>query len=383
MSGIKIRGTLIYKDGMESDGVVEIENGVIAGAHPYSKSDGRVDYDFSGQYIGPGFVDVHIHGANGADFVCGDGSAFKRILAYCAAHGTTSVLAALPASPANAIDAALAAIGCFMCEYEKEPLGCAAILGVHLEGPFINRDMPGAMDVDCILPPSLEQYRHWEKTGSLKMITLAPEVPGAREIIQYASRVPGMIVSAGHTKASYEEIVGAAGWGLNHLTHFYNAMTGLGHREPGAAGAGLFCPELTLELITDFIHVHPRMVALAWRIKGADSICLVTDSVELAGLPNGRYADKKGAVKTMLDGKITTAGGTLAGSAHTLNRAVRNMTRCGAPIWEAWRMASYQPARKLKMEHIIGALKPGLRADLAVLDKDFLCTAAFIDGRKV
>jgi len=383
MAIVKIKGILVKKGEVQRDSLIEIEDGIIAATYPAAGYSGVVDYNFSDYYVGPGFIDLHLHGANGTSFTHGGHDDYVKILKYCASHGTTSVLAGISTCPKAETDAALTSFGQYISRAKTNYYACAKILGVHLEGPFISPEKPGAMDPAYIASPSLEQYKLWESSGILKMITLAPEIAGSKEVIEYASACPGVIVSAGHTTANYEQVNEAVKWGLSHLTHFYNAMMGLNHREPGAVGAGLFNPGLTIELISDFIHVHPKMLELAWLIKGTDGICLVTDSVELAGLSDGCYINKNGAKRIVQGSKITTENGTIAGSAHSLDTAVHNMVECGATVWDAWQMASYNPATKLGMEHEIGSVAAGMCADLAVLDKSLKCVASFVDGKMV
>ncbi len=378
MTKISIKGIIVGEQALESESVVEVESGLIAGIYAAEQYTGAIDYDFTGHYVGPGFIDLHFHGAMGAGFMEAGDDAYAKMLKHCAAHGTTGILAGISTAPLPDMDAALDGVARFM----RKPSAFSKILGVHLEGPFINTGKPGAMDPKNALIPSVEQYKRWEVTNVVKMITLAPEIEGAKEVITYAAS-RGAVVSAGHTLADYGQINEAAAWGLNHLTHFYNAMTGLNHREPGAAGAGLFNAGITIELISDYIHVHPKMLELAWRVKGAGGICLVTDSVEFAGLPSGEYISKHGEKRVVSGNKITTGGDTIAGSAHTLDAAVRNMHACGVPLWEAWQMASVNPAAKLGLQNELGTLDVGMRADIAVLNKELACAAAFVDGKPV
>ena len=381
MADMKIKGTLVLKDGLQRDGIMEVEKGVITAVYPAVKSSGKVDYDFTGHYVGPGFIDIHIHGALGKGFArCGSEN-YPLILDHCAAHGTTSVLAGIATSAKEVVDTALSSIKRYISDTQAKEAVTAKILGAHLEGPFLSPAVPGAMESSLIVPPSIAQYKQWEETGIVKMITIAPEVEGAKELIEYIFSKSCVIISAGHTKASYEQMNEAASWGVDHLTHFYNAMTGLKHREPGVAGAGLFNPALTIELISDFIHVHPIMITLALRIKGINGICLVTDSVELAGMPNGVYRDGNGVQRIVDDSKLTTATGALAGSSHTMDMAVHNLVACGAGVWEAWQMASHNPAKKLGLDDRLGVIIPGALADLAVLDDSLTCVAAAIEGQ--
>jgi len=368
---MRIKGNLVFPDEVRR-GVIEFSE-QIEGIY----EDGAADLDFGDAFIGPGLIDVHFHGAMGENFNESDESGTKKILEYCLRHGTTSCLAGITTDTVECMSAAVVKIAAYMKSHK--PGGAfAELLGVHLEGPFLNPEVCGAMNPRLIIPAEIGLYQKWEDSGVVKMITLAPEQPGARELIAYIKSKDGCVVSAGHTNATYEQMREAALNGVSHVTHFYNAMTGLHHRQPGTAGGALFS-DAALELITDDIHVHPAMCNLVYKLKKPEQVCLVTDSVAAAGLPDGEYEINSHTV-FVSGGRNTLADGTLAGSSHTMDRAVKNTARF-VPVNDAWTMASYTPAKELGLLGERGVLKPGNFADFAVLSETLLPEATFVRGK--
>ena len=281
-------GSLVLPDGILEQGVLGVENERIEAVLRPDEFDGAVDFDFGDSYVGPGFIDLHFHGCVGHEFTGGESAGFDKILAHCVKSGTTGVLAGIATAPFEKMKAATNMVQ----KYMGEKNGCgrqAELIGVHLEGPFVNPTARGAMKPEWMLPPSVASYREFEESGVIRMITLAPELEGADDLIRYIAENSSVIVSAGHTRASCEQISRAAGFGVTHLTHLFNAMTGLHHRQPGAAGAGLFDDRLTVEIITDKIHVHPKMYELALKMKGAGQ-----------GLPYNRFRRGRRAARRRL-----------------------------------------------------------------------------------
>lgn len=325
--------------------------------------------------IVPGFIDCHIHGGDGADFMDAEDAGNARILAFHARHGTTALAATtLSASPSD-LQKAVAAIA---RASRAEPKG-AQICAIHLEGPYISPERAGAQDPSSIRPADVQEI-----TGLLAealelrwMITLAPELAGARDLIEhFHDRVR---FSIGHTAADYETAVAALSWGASHFTHLFNAMTGLHHREPGAAGAALLSTEATAELIADGIHVHPALLHLAVRMM-PHRVALVTDAIRACGLADGTYKLYRHDV-TVAGGVARLPGGELAGSLLTMSSGVRNMVeRVRLPIESVIPLATEVPARVLGIADHKGRLEPGYDADVVLLDGRLGVERVFVRG---
>lgn len=335
--------------------------------------------DAGGCYVLPGFVDVHLHGGVGYDVMDGDPHAVLEIARFHAQHGVTSLLpttmTAPPAETLRAVEAVAQAI------HEAVPRreAGARILGVHLEGPFISPQFPGAQPATHIRPPDVQEFLQLVATGPVRMITLAPEQSGALELIR-AAAARGIITVLGHTNATYEECQAGVALGLSQATHTYNAMRGLHHRQPGALGAVLADDRIDAQLIADNIHVHPAAMAILARCKGVDHTILITDAMRAAGLPPGEYT-LGGQAVTVADGECRLADGTLAGSVLTMERALANFVAAtGMTLAEAWPASSQVAARALGLAHEIGRIAPGYRADLVLLDADFAVVATIVDG---
>jgi N-acetylglucosamine-6-phosphate deacetylase len=258
----------------------------------------------------------------------------------------------------------------------------ASLLGAHLEGPYIDSARRGCHDPALVRSAQLEEYARYLESGVVRIITLAPELPGNDQLVEVAHQ-ENVVVSAGHTRASYEELLSAARRGVSMVTHLYNGMEPMHHRNPGAVGAALQLGELRCELIADNLHVHPAMLDLALRCKGPDRIVLVTDAMRGTGMPEGKYA-LGGLTVSVRSGAARLADGTLAGSTLTLNRAVRNMAAAtGLTVTEALPMASLNPARVLGLAHRKGTLAPGMDADLILVDDEMHVALTMVAGRIV
>ena len=250
---------------------------------------------------------------------------------------------------------------------EQEP--AARVLGIHLEGPWISREFKGAQNERFIVPPTAESVATIlaEGNGAVKIVTLAPELPGAERAMQ-TLRGQGICISIGHTGAGYEQALRAVELGATHVTHCFNGMTGLHHRQPGVAGAALLCDQLFAELIADGVHVHPDVMRLLIRVKGRERVMLITDSMSATELSDGTYA-LGGQEVYVRDGRASLQDGTLAGSTLTLDRAVRNVVHlCGVALHDAVYMASAVPAQAIGLGDRKGQIRPGYDADFTILD---------------
>lgn len=335
----------------------------------------------------PGFIDLHIHGAAGADVMDATPEALATMARALPQEGTTAFLATTITAPAERIETALANVDRYLREAkaadgrEQGNRGEAEILGIHLEGPFISKKHAGAQPLDSIVPGDIALFRRWQQISGrrIRLVTLAPEEEGILPLIE-ALREEGVIASIGHTDADYDQVGKAVEAGATHVTHLFNTMTGLHHRKPGTVGAALTSTALMVELIVDGIHVHPAAISLTYKAKGKEGITLITDAMRAKCLKNGIY-DLGGQRVFVSDGKATLSDGTLAGSLLKLDQGVRNMVRfSGCALEEAVFMASYNPAKELGILNRKGSLAIGKDADLVLLNSKGEVEATFCRG---
>jgi N-acetylglucosamine-6-phosphate deacetylase len=337
--------------------------------------------DGRGGWLMPGFIDMHVHGGYGADFMDANARSFDTITRFHASHGTTGMLATTMTAPKAAIEAVLQAAA----EYQASGMPYASLYGVHLEGPFISEKWPGAQNPAHIKAPQLEWLKQWNATwpGLIRQLTLAPEKPGAAETISWLSS-HNIVAACGHTDALYEDVVSAADAGLTQAVHTYNAMRGLHHREHGTLGAVLTDERIHAELIADGLHVHPAAVRLLVAAKSRDSVILITDAMAAAGMPDGDYSLGGLAVVVKAGEARLRDGGALAGSCLTMAGAVRFIrehTRLSMP--EISRLASGNAAKQLRISERTGSIEPGKQADLVLLDTQLHVQQTWVQGRPV
>ena len=320
----------------------------------------------------PGFIDLHVHGGGGFDTMAG-GDAIAHIARVHAEHGTTSMLATTMTAPHAEITAALRALSPHI---QARPARGARVLGVHLEGPYINASRLGAQP-DFARPATLADVLALHALAPLKLITMAPELPGHLALIVQL-RAHGFVVQVGHSAGTYEDGVAALEAGASGFTHLFNAMTGLHHREPGMAGAALAHAERA-EIIPDLLHVHPGALRVALRcIPG---LYCVTDSTAAAGMPDGQYRLGQHTVNKCLGG-VRLADGTLAGSALTMDQALRNLVGLGLTLAEASRRTATLAAQHLGLADR-GLLQPGAWADVVSLDTALRVLQVHVEGEAV
>lgn len=345
---------------------------------------GGETHDAGGGWIFPGFIDVHVHGGGGADTMDGAVEAIETIARTHARHGTTALLPTTMTAPHDQIMAAARAVRAAMGSSKGASWPGARVLGMHLEGPYINPKRAGAQD------PKWTRRADLNELGAIlsvledgfKLATIAPEVPGGAEALEYLHRA-GVVVSIGHTDATMEEATEAFRAGAGHVTHTYNAMRELHHRDPGTVGAALLSEQALCEVIADGIHVHPDAIRLLWMMKGTSGVCLVTDAIEAADMPDGTY-QLGGQPVVVKDGACRLENGSLAGSILTMERAVRFMVReVGVPPADAARMASLNAAAQLRISGRKGSLKVGKDADVVLLDTDFQVVKTWVEGKLV
>lgn len=333
--------------------------------------------DARGLWVAPGLVDVHIHGAMGHDVMDATPEALGTVANYLAQRGVTSWLPTTMSAPRAAIDAAIANVA--SC---PQPRDGAQHLGVHVEGPYLNERYRGAQAQDALRTPDPAEYDAWLGDDAVKLITLAPELPGAAALLE-AGRRRGIEFAVGHSGADYEAVLVAADRGLRQATHTFNGMAGLHHRRPGTLGAVLDDGRVFAQLIGDGLHVHPAMVRLLLRAKGRDGVLLISDSMRAAGLGDGDF-DLGGQVVAVREGMARTQDGALAGSTVTLDEILRRVMHfTGLTIEQALPMASTVPATAMNMQGRVGVLQPGADADVILLDDEARVQLTMVAGRVV
>lgn len=380
-----VNGKIVSPKGIIEDGAVTVENGVIT----YVGSTAGIPQDVAeletvdaaGKYILPGFIDVHVHGGMLEDFSNPSKAGIDAITKLHASQGTTTMLATTMTMPKDVLDEVLVEVQSYM----ENDMPYAQLGGVHLEGPFISPKWPGAQNPAHIVPPNKDWIEQWEEQypGLIKQVTFAPEREGSHELIRFL-RKKGIAAAAGHTDATYEDIMSAQAVGLNHSVHMFNAMTPLHHRKPGTAGAILSTPAISAEIIADGIHVHKAAIKLLASVKTDHNLLLITDAMSAAGLGNGDYM--LGDLPVVVKDNVCTlkeSEGTLAGSTLTMIRGFRYLVQeVGLSIERASEAASGNPARLLRMDHITGSIETGKQADLLVVDTDLELQQIWIKGRQ-
>ena len=331
----------------------------------------------------PGFIDVHIHGAGGRDVMEGTSDALATVTAKVARFGTTSLLATTVTAEADETCRAVQGISKYITSQHEALEPRAEILGVHFEGPFLSRERRGAQSAQVLQPPSAEYLQRLlhAASGNARILTIAPELLGAMPCID-AARSLGMVVSIGHTDATYEQARAAVAHGAHHATHVYNGMRPFTHRDPGVIGAVLTTPELRAELIADGVHVDEVAMKILLQAKGAGGVVLISDGISATGMPDGKYmlGDQEVAV---IGGICRTAEGRLAGSTLTLDRSLRNVVRLGVPLADAVQMLTLNPATLLGLEFKKGALRTGADADIVLLNEALEVTQVWARGTPV
>ena len=335
--------------------------------------------DAKGNFVSPGFIDIHIHGAGGSDTMDATFDSINTISKTIAQRGVTSFVPTTMSAHADDIKRAIKNIRFCM----KNCTDGANVLGAHLEGPFLSEDAKGAHDINYLKSPDIDFFVSLveDDFSIIKTITIAPEIYGAIDFIRFITG-HGIIASIGHSYGSYDDIMKGIGSGASHSTHLYNAMRGFSHREPGVVGA-IFDSRITTEFIADGIHIHFAAIRTALAVKGYQNCALVTDAMKACCMQDGVYA-LGGQDVFVADGAARLADGTLAGSMLTLDIAVRNIMRnTSLNIMEAVSMATSVPARIIKVNDTKGHLKPGYDADIIVFDPDINVMTTIVGGRVV
>jgi N-acetylglucosamine-6-phosphate deacetylase len=365
--------------------LLEIEDGTVTairslGPEEYEKA--PVTHKFPQATIAPAYLDIHTHGCAGRDVMEATPEALAEVSAYLAQHG---VGAYLPTTVTATDENTVRALGGLSCEIDRARRaanGGTRPLGIHLEGPFLSAAKRGVHRAELLRAPTVEAFeRYWQASeGSIVLMTIAPEIPGALETIAYATSL-GVRCSLGHSNAMVCEARAGKQAGAVSATHTFNAMRPMDHRDPGLAAYVLDEKELYAEMIADGFHVDPMMVRLYFKAKGAERVVLVTDSMSATGMPDGKY--KLGEMEVdVLEGRCTS-GGTIAGSVLTLDRAVRNFAQfTGMGLGTAVTAASLNPAKLIGQDAEWGSIEQGRRADFVVLSAGGEVLETFLGGRR-
>jgi N-acetylglucosamine-6-phosphate deacetylase len=351
---------IVTPDGILADGHVRISDGVITAVDPGNPAADVEPVD--GAWIVPGFVDIHTHGGGGHTFTTGDPEQVRGAAGFHLGHGTTTLLASLVTSPPDLMLAATAAYAPLVAD--------GLIAGIHFEGPYLSHARCGAQNPAHLRHPSIDELSRLLKAGdgAVRMVTIAPELPGALEAIRFLV-AHGVLAAIGHTDATYEQTLAGVAAGASVGTHVFNGMRPAHHREPGPVIALLSSESVTCEFIADGVHLHDGALAFATTVTGASRAALITDAMAAAGMPDGAY-DLGGQDVTVTSGVARlTDGGSIAGSTLTMDAALRRAARAGATIVDAARMAATTPAAAIGRRDV-GAVEVGRRADLVVLDDD-------------
>lgn len=378
-----LAGTVLTPLESIADAAVLIHGDKIVDVGPASRVPipaGTPTFDAWGLTLVPGFVDVHIHGAGGCDAMDANPEALPTVAATLARFGTTSFVPTTVTASTEHTVAAVERISSFIraTANRKSQAPAAEPLGIHLEGPFINPARRGVQPLEWIATPSLELLARFTAGGQVRILTLAPEVPGALDLVA-AARKHQIVVSMGHTEATYDQAMLAIHHGATHAAHVYNAMRPFSHRDSGVIGAVLTSPEVTAELIADGVHVEAAAMRVLLAAKGVDRTILVSDGTAATGMPDGSYRLGTFSV-TVSGGVCRNSEGRLAGSTLTLDRAIRTVVGLGLPLRDAVQMVTLNPARLLGVEERKGVIAPGADADLVLLDEKLAVRAVATRG---
>lgn len=363
----------VFLDGSFQEASVTIENGKITAIGEANIS---CDMDAEGKYLVPGFVDIHTHGAMNEDFSDGKAEGLQKLSRYYAKHGVTSFLATTMTLKEETLTPAMEVIRDFV-----RPADGAKCAGVHLEGPFLSYAKRGAQAAENLHAPDAQMFHRLNAASgnNVRLVTVAPEEPGAIDFIREISQV--CTVSVGHTTADYDTAAAAFEAGATHATHLFNGMPAFAHRAPGVVGAA-YDKGATAELICDGLHIHPSAIRVAHQMFGKNLV-IISDSLRCAGMPDGEY-ELGGQPIEMKNGKATLLGSdTLAGSSSNLLEEVKNLVCFGFKLEDAIYAVTAAPARAVRMDHQIGRIAIDIQADLLLLSADLELEAVFIDGKSV
>jgi N-acetylglucosamine-6-phosphate deacetylase len=379
MTAVLIRNVRLISGDELKTGSILVRNGRIESANYGEDCIAAADaeIDGNGQILIPGMIDVHIHGAEGFDMMDGTLRSVEAVSRVCAATGCTSFLAT---SVSSSLDELLQMISSVSQVIGREP--GAQIAGIHIEGPYLNVKRKGMQNERYLRHPDIHEMELiLQKSGSLiRMVTLAPELQGGIDMIEFL-KDRGIIVSISHSDATYEEAKHAFRCGASHVTHCFNGMRPIHHRDPGLILAAFEESHVSVQAIVDDVHLHPAIVRLIYREKGADNMVLITDALQAMGMGDGMYLFGGHEVRVS-HGIATLADGTLASSTVTMNEALAKTVRSGIPLKDAVTMATQTPAQVLGLINK-GRIAPGADADLVLMNENFEILWTAIKGNVV
>ena len=336
--------------------------------------------DLEGATVIPGLIDVHSHGNSGFDFSDGDYEGLKAMAAYYASVGVTSFA---PASMTLPYDMLEKAFGNARRLVDEDNKGLAVLRGIQMEGPYFSYNKRGAQNADYLKAPDFEGFMKLQEGcgGLIRIVDIAPELPGAKEFVEKAKDV--CTVSVAHTESDYDHAKAAYDAGATHLTHLFNAMPNIHHRNPGVIPAAVENPNVRAELICDGLHVHPASVRMAFSMFGGDRMVLISDSGRCCGMPEGSKFDIGGQDAWLRDGIARLASGTIACSAANLYSCMVNAIAFGIAEEDAVRASTWNPACAIGAEAAVGSIETGKRADFLVCSQDYTQRRVFLFGEEL
>lgn len=359
-------------------GAFEVKDGLFGQVLPQNVPDDAID--LNGATVIPGLVEIHSHGNSGADFSDGDYEGLKKMAAFYVQHGVTSFAPASMTLPYEVLEKAFATA--LQLRNEK-PKGLSVLRGIQMEGPYFSYKKRGAQNPDYLKKPDFEGFQKlWAGCeGMVKIVDVAPELEGAKEFTEQASKL--CTVSVAHTDSDYDHARAVFDAGATHLTHLYNAMPAISHRAPGVIPAAVENPKVRAELICDGYHVHPASVRLAFSMFGGERMCLISDSGRCAGMPEGTQFQLGGQDCWLRDGVAKLADGTIACSATNMWKCLQNVISWGVKEEDAVRAATYNPACAIGADKEVGTIETGKAADFLVCAPDYSSMQVYLGGEKL